>query len=495
MLLWSLACKPSSQTLTVLHSNDIHGIYKPYKIKVGGKLRFVGGMEAASHYIRKIREQTKNSLLIDTGDLMTGTLAAQLKYKGVTGGVIPEFLNLLGYDIRCYGNHSFDMGLENALGLERLTRFPVIMANIVHKDNGTLFSSAPYHIFDKDGLKIGVIAVMEENFLLEVYKDHVKDLDVLPVILTLNSYMGELDKKTDLVIVLVHSQFHEGERVARDVPGIDVVLVASDDGRFKVVDGVLVKSTFGKLKTLGCLKLRVKHDRVVDFEEDLVWLWADIPLELSPEIKQFVRETDQSVETEYAQIIGTAEMDLWSRGGQVESPMGNWITDVMRWKTGAQIGFHNSGGIRANILEGPVSKKNIFEVSPFHNFLVVFELTGQQLKDVLEHDVERDSDRLQVSGLRYKFFSKEARSLGRRISSVEVNGEFVVRNGQVLLPEKVFLVVSNDYVLSQANDKYFGFSVDEYQATWLPLNQVLMEWMQEHKVLSYRVEDRIVKLM
>jgi 2',3'-cyclic-nucleotide 2'-phosphodiesterase (5'-nucleotidase family) len=77
-------------------------------------------MEATSHYINAIREKEDNVLYVDTGDIMTGTLAAELKYKNVTGGLMIEFLNKLGCDIWCFGNHEFDLGPNNALGLARL---------------------------------------------------------------------------------------------------------------------------------------------------------------------------------------------------------------------------------------------------------------------------------------------------------------------------------------------------------------------------------------
>jgi len=101
------SCKSPSKSLVILFSNDIHGTFQPKKIRSEGKLRLVGGMEAASHYINRVRETEKNVLLIDSGDIMTGSLAAQIKYKEVIGEVMPEFLNRLGYDIRCYGNHAF----------------------------------------------------------------------------------------------------------------------------------------------------------------------------------------------------------------------------------------------------------------------------------------------------------------------------------------------------------------------------------------------------
>jgi 5'-nucleotidase/UDP-sugar diphosphatase len=489
----------SAQTITLLHSNDIHGTFKPYKFKVDDKKRLVGGMEAVSHYLNKIRAEEKNVLLIDLGDIMTGTPATDVEYEGVIGGTMMEFLNRLEYDVWSCGNHAFDRGQQNALGIIKLARFPTVMANIIYKESGRLFSGQPYQIFDKAGLKVGVIAVMEENFLEEVRRESVVGLDVLPIVPTLKAYVPVLDRQTDLIVVLSHGRFEQGIRIAENVPGVDVVLVAAEDGQFQEVNGVLLKSTFGHQKTLGYLKVEVEEDKIVNYEEKLVWLWADVELKPSPQVTSLVEKVDALISLDYAKVVGEAKSDLsielYPRYGEIEeSTLGNWITDVMRWKTGAQIGLQNSGGIRANISAGPITKADIFKVSPFHNTLVVFKLRGQQVKDALEHDLERDQDRMQVSGIKYKYYSRQARPFGERIDYVEINGEVLVKDGRILHPEKIYTVVSNDYMVGHAEDKYFGFPAADPYYTGLILDQTLIEWLVKHKVLDYRPEKRIVNI-
>jgi len=167
----------------------------------------------------------------------------------------------------------------------------------------------------------------------------------------------------------------------------------------------------------------------------------------------------------------------------------------MRWKTNAQIGFHNSGAIRSNILAGSICIQDVFETSPFNNTLVLFEISGKQLKDILELDVERIRDRLQVSGLTYKYYSHEKKELGERVDFIEVNGEVVVKGGEILLPGKKYTVVSNDYVVGHAEDKYFGFPVPNSKDTMFLLDQILVEWLQEYKILNYKNEARIVRII
>ena len=483
-----------SNTIVFLHSNDTHGIYKPFKIKTENGVRWVGGMEATCHYINEIKEKEDHVIFIDTGDIMTGTPATELVHKNVTGGLMIEFLNILKCDVWCFGNHEFDLGSQNALGLARLADFPTVMSNIVYKNTRKLLSVKPYHISRVGGMDVGFVGMMSEKFLIEVLKERIANLDVLQVVPTLRSRIPELDKKTDLIVVLFHGKFHEAIEVAKNVRGIDIMLVASEEGRFEEVDGVLIQSTLGHQRSLGYLKVNVADDRVVDHEGKQVWLWAENLLKASPQIEALVKRVDEEIGSDYAQVIGEAKRDHPQKGEFVENALGNWITDAMRWKTGAEISFQNSGGIRHGIPSGPITKGDIFEVSPFRNTLVVFKLTGQEIKDLLEHDVEKDWDRLQISGLTYEYHPKGSKPMGERIVRIAVNGEILAEEGKVLHPEKAYSVVSNNYLVGQAKDKYFGFSVGKYRNTGVLINQVLISWLEKHRLLDYGIEGRIVKI-
>jgi 5'-nucleotidase/UDP-sugar diphosphatase len=482
------------ETIVFLHSNDTHGIYKPFKVKTKDGEKWVGGMEATCHYINAVRDKEEHVFFVDTGDIMTGTLATELVHKDVTGGFMIEFLNILRCDVWCFGNHEFDLGLENALGLARLAHFPTLVSNIIYRDSGDPIIFKPYHIAHAGEMNVGFIGIMSEKFLMEVLKERVQRLEVRPVVPTLRSQLQELDDKADLVVVMFHGKFDEAKEAAQDVSGIDIMLVASEEGRTEEVNGVVIQSTLGHQRSLGYLKVDVCGDGVEDYEGKQIPLWVHDRLKPSPQIEKLVADVDEKIGSEYAKIIGEAKRDHFQRGNGVENSLGNWITDVMRWKTGCEIAFHNSGGIRDDILAGPVTKGDIFQVSPFRNSLVVFRLTGKQIKDLLEHDVEKGWDRLQVSGMTYAYHPKVSKPIGQRIDRISINGKILVEKGKLIHPEQVFTVVSNNYLVGQAKDKYFGFSIDEIEDTGLLINQALIGWLEEHKVLDYRIEGRIVKM-
>lgn len=491
-MMFGFGVDPGPDTyLTLLFTNDIHGVYNPYFIEKNGQRRLVGGMEALSHYVNVIRAKEPDAVLIDGGDVMTGSLATRLKYKGVKGGFMAEFLNRISYSLCVPGNHAFDLGQSNAAELLKLYRCPVVLSNLVYEKTGKPFA-LPVHILETGAGKIGIIAVMEETFPIEVDPDRIQGLKILPIAETLEKHLPVLEKEADVIVVISHAKQNIGCWIARKFSQVDAVLVASEEGRFNMVKGIPVKSTLGKLRTLGYLKLEVRKNKVKVLKEDLIWLWADRELEPLPEVRSLRTRLNKMVEQGYTEVLGEAVCSMKKDHRIVESSLGDWITDVMRWKSGAELGFHNTGGIRANIDPGPVTIRDIFRVSPFENTLVTFKITGKQLKILLENDISRGYDRLQVSGMVYSYYP--GKPAGSRVWRIEAGGQIVVKEGRLLKPDIVFSAVSNDYLVAQAKDKYFGFQPDDIRDTGFSLNQTLCEWMKTFEVLNYEPRQRIIPL-
>lgn len=125
--------------------------------------------------------------------------------------------------------------------------------------------------------------------------------------------------------------------------------------------------------------------------------------------------------------------------------MGNVIADAMRAATGADIGFTNGGGIRADRTydAGTVlTRRDILTELPFGNVTVVTELPGSQILAALENgvsQVEKGAGRFpQVSGMSFAFDASAP--AGSRVSEVMVGD-------QPLDPNKVYKVATNDYML------------------------------------------------
>ena len=141
--------------------------------------------------------------------------------------------------------------------------------------------------------------------------------------------------------------------------------------------------------------------------------------------------------------VGRAPETLTREG--LDSPLGNFFTDAIRWATGADVAFQNNGGIRKDLEAGPVTVEDIFAMN-FPDELYTFEVTGRELLAILEYDVRDAKERpMQMSGLRYTF--DRSRPEGSRIVRSTVD------------PEKLYTVAAEDYLCIRG-ERFFGREVD-----------------------------------
>jgi 5'-nucleotidase len=141
--------------LTILHTNDTHSRLEPFPMD-GGRNQGLGGIAARAQLISRIRQEEEHVLLLDAGDIFQGTPYFNL-YKGE-----PEIkaMSAMNYDATTIGNHDFDAGMENlAKQLMDHANFPMLVSNYDFSNTAMENKTAPYKIFKKGKLKIGVLGV------------------------------------------------------------------------------------------------------------------------------------------------------------------------------------------------------------------------------------------------------------------------------------------------------------------------------------------------
>ena len=153
------------QTLTILHTNDIHAAFVPHEATWSKQSPkpMVGGFKELEFAVDSIRKTKKNVLLLDGGDVMTGNPITDRIYRGVEGGALFEMMNLVRYDAWCIGNHDFDISQKNLVGLTKIAKFPSLSANIVNRKNEFPVNNKDYVIVERAGLRIGIFGLMSQG--------------------------------------------------------------------------------------------------------------------------------------------------------------------------------------------------------------------------------------------------------------------------------------------------------------------------------------------
>ena len=221
------------------------------------------------------------------------------------------------------------------------------------------------------------------------------------------------EEDLDFVVALTHFREPNDERLAVEVPEIDLVLGGHDHhyaskktephGTWYVKSGAdfryLSKITM-ELAQSGRPKVTVeKHEITRDVPEDVT-------------VKAICQRYLQELEATMGRTIGHLKCDIDARFAMVrtqETNCGNWCADVMRAGCKCDVVLLNSGALRADTISPPgkYTLEDLMKLLPFPNELMVVELDGKQLLHCIENSVsgwpKMEGRFVQVSGLKYEF--------------------------------------------------------------------------------------------
>jgi 2',3'-cyclic-nucleotide 2'-phosphodiesterase (5'-nucleotidase family) len=429
-------------TFTLLHLNDLHGALYPRT----GQDRALGGAANLVGLIERTRSHAPGStLLLDAGDTFQGTYISNSNH----GTAMVEVMNFAGVNAMVLGNHEFDWGLDVLRARIAQAQFPCLAANLESAPGIRLEDIAPYVILDVGESRVGILGLTYHDLSTIVKASSIEGLRSLSPIETARRYLPELRDQSDLVIVLSHLGEESDRVLAEAVPEIPLIVgghshTAFPDG-LRVNDTLIVQAgAYGA--QLGYLELTLdRHRKELVLDDSLARL---IPVTAaggpSEEAAQIIARWAEEAEEVGSAVIGEAAAYLPRSSETGETALGNLIVDAMRAAdlgdgVAADIAVHNDGGIRAPLEAGPITYAELYAVLPFDNTLVGLDLTGAQVRELLENGMGSRGPEIQISGLAFTYSMNKPR--GRRVMDVTVGGQSLDR-------ERVYRVVTIDYLLT-----------------------------------------------
>jgi len=357
------------------------------------------------------------------------------------------------------GNHEFDEGVSEMLRLIeggnsskgpflespwRGAKFSYVSSNVVETKSGKPLLP-PYTIKTVDGVRVGVIGAVLKETPTIVTPTGVAGISFLDEATSINKYAKELRMHgIHTIVVTIHQGTTQPSYNGATDPSIqnlsgpivDIVKQLDDDIDV-VISGhthsftnalvpnqngkqILVVQAFSASTAYDDIDLAIsrKTGDVMEKSAAIVTTWGDAGPGLSPdvEVAKIVAAADERVAPLVNQLIGVATKDITrTENSAGESTLGNLIADAQRVQTNATFAFMNPGGIRNDITSGEVTWGELFAVQPFANDLVSMDVTGAQIKQLLEQQWQgQTSPRiLKISGLKYTWDA--ARPVGDRI--------------------------------------------------------------------------------
>jgi len=283
----------------------------------------------------------------------------------------------------------------------------------------------------------------------------------------------------------VQRDFDEDIRLCGEVEGIDVFVGGHahrgiEEPFVHPKTGTLIVQTYGYGTRLGYLKLTMKGKKVISHEGSLLKVWSD-RLSPDPAVAAKVRRYKAQVAPQIGQVVGRLKTRL-VRDYNAESSLGDFVADAMRDASGSDIALHNAGGLRADLPAGEVTNGNVLDALPFLNTLVVCEMTGAQIREVIEQGLSLERGLIQVSGLRASYDLK--RPVKQRLVDLQIGSRPV--DGQ-----KTYRVATGSF-LTQGGDLYQTFLQAKQTDTGKSLSDVVMEYFRKHGVVQVPPKGRLV---
>lgn len=448
------------KTLTLLHSNDLHGDFLAENVDD----KLTGGVSMLSGYIAKTRREEKNVLYAISGDMFKGSLIDQ-EYRGIS---TIEIMNLLAPDVVTLGNHEVDYGLAHLLFLEKCAKFPIINANMFLTSNNTrLFNS--HKIIRIDGMKIMFIGILTEDVLNSTRND--KLISTLVGIKDAAEEVGRIcmayqTEDIDLTVLLTHIGFENDQKLAAALDpdwGVDLIIGGHSHtliDKPAVVNGIPIVQAAVGTDQIG------RFDLVIDTDTNSIasYTWQLVPinadncprdLELEKVVHDYKSVTDAVYEQVLTRLDGVYTQDRRNR----DSMLGHLFADIVKEATGVDLVFISSGAIRGRVLGEVVTKGDLRKVFPYDNKIVECKFTGKQLREALMWIFRDESINAPFDGGEFYQLSKGIRIV---YNQKEHRLEVLELNGRSVQDDDMIKVAMGDYHFSSI-DKFFHLEKADIQ--------------------------------
>ncbi|QWC20534.1 bifunctional UDP-sugar hydrolase/5'-nucleotidase [Halorubrum sp. 2020YC2] len=451
-------------TLTLVHDTHFHGRFED----AGNE-----AIDIARYYavVEEFRSEYPNAAFLGNGDDLAPSVLG-LEFEGEH---MVEALNEMGPDAVGAGNHEFDFGVDTASERFEASEFPWVIANLLTPEGEPVPGAERWTTIEVGSYTVGVFGMGTTGFY--DITDYPEDWQVLGYTEAAEAAVEALEPETDFIVCASHVSSGVHETIAA-VDGVDAI-VGSHSGVVyeepETIEGTTVAEFGDEFDHIGRLTFDVETGDLAEWERVDLYDSEALEEDESPpeETENYTPRDVRSIERDQsvAEIADGYLSDLEERLGQpvvetevelnasfdnyeIETGWGNLMADLMRQvgnlEEDIDVAVQNAGGIRSGSTYGPgeLTGSDVMNILPFPNEIVVYELTGEQVRSYLERSVRPmpgdygAQPAIQVSGVSYEWTGHD--------------GEGQVRNvwvgGEPLDPEATYLVSTNDFVAGRSEE-------------------------------------------
>ena len=413
--------------------------------------------------VDSLRTVYPDLLLFSAGDNRTGNPVND-QYDPVNYPMI-ELMNRTDFDLCTVGNHEWDAGVTAFHNDIERAKFPFLCANVYDFQKVGL-DFKPFVTMEQQGVKMAVVGLIEirHDGIPGTHPDRVKDVKFKNPKVVLPEYKY-LRNENDVVVLLSHCGLEDDMELAQANPWLDAIIGGHSHTLIEKpseTNGVLITQSGSHLKYATLVKLKVKDHKVIG--KEAVVLDVNKVRKEKPEIKKLVDEFNDTPALNEPLAMAKTKFET-------PQEVGCMMTDAIREVSGADFAFQNTGGVRINFLKkGPITVKDVYSIDPFNNDVVVFEMTGAQVKRFIVNSFRKNGGFPSfVSGMTY---------------SVDEDGRnvWIEMEGENFSTKKVYKVAMNSYMALTVEIE----SEDDGQSMFMTSEEMMIEFLRKHKEVDYQ---------
>ena len=392
---------------TILHLNDVYEMLPLDQ-------RRKGGLARVAHVRQLLKEENPQTYTVLAGDFLSPSALSQAIVNGsaLNGKQMIAAFNTLGLDFVTFGNHEFDLIQSELIARMNQSTFQWISSNVFESGTNESFSiSIPYYVLTIEQVRILFIGLtIDEN---QPYVRIVNKTSLIPFVKEFLQSISNV--QYDVLIALTHLDIATDVLLVENIPKIDMIMGGHEHENYYYLRGSemtpIYKSDANALTVyihrcafnLDTKRLRVystltKITPEIQNEEktnEVVNYWFDVGMKGFEEMGYQPNETVCS-------LPGNVELDGRSssvRNGETllseyscQSLLKSSEDDL------SLIGIYNSGSIRIDdILRGNLSEYDILRILPFGNNLLLINVSGEIVVNVLRHGLSLKGDGMFLS--------------------------------------------------------------------------------------------------
>jgi 2',3'-cyclic-nucleotide 2'-phosphodiesterase (5'-nucleotidase family) len=457
------ASPPATVDLVVAATTDIHGRVRGWNYDLNRPDPAVGLARAAT-IVDSLRSAAPGRVvLVDAGDITQGNalafVAARVSRDPTPTPVIAA-MNAMRYDAAAVGNHDFNYGVPYLERNMRQARFPILAANARRADRTRALPA--WTMIERAGVKVGIVGATTPGSMVwdrdNLRAARVTLGDIVPAVrLAVDSARGA---GADVVVVTMHSGLAEpatydtastglpsdnvAARVAREVPGVDVVVYGHSHKEMAdtSINGVLLVQAKNWVQSVAVAHLQLVRDgarwRATSKHGSLVRTAGHAE---APAVLAATDSAHRAAVAWVATPIGRTDVAWRADSARVvDTPLQDFVLEVMRRAAHADLAAGAAFSLDASIDSGTITSARMQALYPYDNTVRAIRISGQQLRQYLEHSARyfaTDStgaptvDRM-VPGYNFDIVAGAdyvldvSRPVGQRVTKLEVNGRAVV---------------------------------------------------------------------